>query len=301
MSREKLLQMLKAERAHVLRAVEGATVAELRAAPAGRWSTEDVLRHLMDFEQDIIDGVHALREGRDPEWFGIRNWNARNAERAAQWPARPWGEIRLDFDVHRAQLEAALLSRTDEELANPKVSRGFHGAAIHDYEHLPGILERLAWARGNVREATVRYVEIARREVLALLQRVPLEAFDERIPGRWSIREILIHLAVRDRMWTEIVLRVSAGGSDEWPHTRGEMDTWNQAEVAKLAHLSGQVVLYELGEARAQWNAAMLTAPDGLVHDSRYQEWAERRFRHDRMHLPQLVERVVAWRKLQQG
>jgi hypothetical protein len=153
----------------------------------------------------------------------------------------------------------------------------------------------------DVRASTIQWVDTARRELLAVVRDIPLEAYDERLPGKWSIKEILVHLAVRDRMWTDIYRTVIAGGSDEWPHTLEELDTWNQAEVGKLAHLPPQHVLYLLGEARGGWNQVALSAPEGLVRDERYRQWARRRLDHDLMHLPQIIERFQNWKKHQVG
>ena len=121
----------------------------------------------------------------------------------------------------------------------------------------------------------------------------------ELAPGVYSATRL--NTSVRDRMWTEIIRRVSAGGSDEWPHTPEELDSWNQQEVAKLSHLGPARTLVLLGEARAEWNGAMMSAPDGLVADERYRTWAWRRFRHDRHHLRQIQSLYSAWRARRNG
>lgn len=292
---------LRAERAALLAVLDGVADAELSAAPEGRWSAAGILRHLIDVETDVVQGVGALNRGEKPDWFGVSDWDARNAAKAALWEQKPAPDLRVALAASRAELEWCLNSLGEDQLENRRYAAGFEIAAIHDFEHLPGVLERVALARGDHRTAAVQYAAITRHELLAFLERASLEAFDERLPEKWSIKEILLHLAVRDRMWTEIVRRVSAGGSDEWPHTPEELDSWNQREVAKLSHLGPARTLVLLGEARAEWNDAMMAAPDWLVTDERYRTWAWRRFRHDRQHLRQIQSLYAAWRGRRNG
>lgn len=299
MTREALLQLLHGERTPLMAVLNSSTPEERSFPIAGRWSIEGVLRHLMDFEEDILQGIADLRAGRNPFWWGVKDWNARNAERAALWPEKPLDDVLAAFVAHRKKVERAILELSDEEMANPLFFRSLRPLAFHDFEHMPGIRERLALARGDVREATVRWVEITRNETIVFLDTRPVESFEERLPGKWSIKEILIHLASRDRIWADVINRVSAGGSDELPHKPEDIHEHNRAQVAKAAHWSVARVLYELGEARNAWNQAMLLAPDWLMADPRYREWAEHRFRHDRTHLPQLNERYASWRKRQ--
>lgn len=291
-----LINQMRTERAALKVILDGATDEELGYVPPGRWSASEILRHLMDFEDDVMQGLRELAQGQTPSWMAVRDRNARNAQKAQLWPSRPLADIRADFEAHRKELESHLLALTEEELADPRYFQGFRSAAEHDFEHIAGIQERLAQARGDVRAATVHWVDISRRNLLTVLRRIPLEAYDESLPGKWSIKEILLHLAIRDRMWTGTLSNVIGGGSDDWPHNPDELDAWNQAEVAKLAHLPPQQVLYVLGEARGEWNQIMLMAPDWLVADERYRRWAVRRIDHDRWHLSQIVERFDNWR-----
>lgn len=296
MIRDAMLARLRAERAALLAVLDGATEAELNRAPEGRWSAAGILRHLMDFEADVVQGVAALNQGEKPDWFGVQDWDARNAAKAALWEQNPIEDLRAAVAASRAELERSLEGLDEAQLDDRRYTGGFAIAVIHDSEHSAGILERLALARGDRRTAAVQCAAITRNELLASLERMAVEAYEERLPEKWSIREILLHLAVRDRMWTEIVRRVSAGGSDNWPHTPEELDVWNQLEVERLSHLGAVRTLHLLGEARAEWNQAMLAAPDWLVDSPRYQTWAWRRFRHDRHHLHQIRERYRAWR-----
>lgn len=293
-----LLAQLRAERAALQATLDEATDAELAYAPAGRWSAAEILRHLMDFEDDVMQGLRDLAAGRDPAWFAVRDWNAYNAEKARLWADQSVADVRANFVSNRKQLEAALLSLTEEQLADRRNAHGFRSAAMHDHEHTAGVLERLALARGDERAAVVHRVDISRRELLANLSVIPLDAYDERLPGKWSIKEILLHLLTRDQLWTGVVRSVT-GGSDAGPHTPEELHTWNERAVAMLAHLPPQQVLYELGAARGAWNQAMLAAPDWLVADERYRRWADMRMEHDRDHLPQIAERIRNWRKRQ--
>lgn len=80
------------------------------------------------------------------------------------------------FATHRADVERTLLSLTDDELADRRFLHSFRVLASHDFEHLPSVQERLA---------------------LVFLANLPAEAFEERLPDKWPIKEILIHLTGR--------------------------------------------------------------------------------------------------------
>lgn len=297
MTRDDLLAQLSAEHAGLNAILDGSTAEQLAYAPPGRWSAGDILRHLIDFHDDVLQGLRELARGESPSWLAVRDWNARNAEKARAWPEAPLADVRGALNDHQAELERQLQALSEEQLSDPLYRAGFRVAADHYFEHAAGIQERLAEARGDVRAATIHWVDIARRELLALIRRIPMDAYDESLPGKWSIKEILLHLAVRDRMWTEIYRTVIAGGPGDWPHTMDELNTWNQAAVGNLAHLPPQQVLYVLGEARGAWNEVARSAPDWLVADERYRQWARRRFDHDRWHLPQISERYRNWRE----
>lgn len=296
MSLESLLQILHGERAAIIQVLAGASPEELRYEPEGRWSVEGVLRHLMDFEADTLGALDALAAGQTPSYYGIKDWNAYNAERAARWPKDDGEDVVAALVRHREALEQRIAACTSEQLADLRFQRVIRAAGLHDFEHLPGIQERLALARGDKRVAMVHYAEIARNELLVLLGRMDPEAFEERLPGKWSIKEILLHLADRDRIWAGIVSRVSGGGPEEMPHGREELDAWNERAVAAKAHWSVAQVLYELGEARGLWNAAMLGAPASLATEERFQQWSARRLKHDRHHYGQILERFRNWR-----
>lgn len=292
------LERLRGERALIMAALEGASEAELHDAPEGRWSVAGVLRHLIEFEADIMAGIEPLKAGQLPEWTQIGDWHARNVEQAARWPSNPMGDIRQAFVSHRAELEALIEGLSEAEWADPNYVRYLCQPVYgHDFEHLPGILERLARTRGDYREATVRWAEIGRNDILALVFRLPEEAFDERMPGKWSIKEILLHLAGRDRYWAGVIRSVSAGQPEPAPLGPAELEVWNQANVKAGAHFPVYRVFYELAESRGLWAGAMLNTPDSVAQSEAFQRWARGRMTHDRHHLPQIVERYRAWMK----
>lgn len=296
MPRELVLERLRAERAAIMAILELATEAELHDRPAGRWSVAEVLRHLMVFEANILSGIDDLDAGHQPAWTKIADWQAYNDEQAARWPHEPIADIRQAFAAHRAKLEERIAAVPDERW-DATYARYISPAGAHDFEHLPGILERLARTRGDHREAVVRWAEIGRNEVLALIYRIPEEAFEERVAGKWSVKEILLHLAGRDRHWAGVIRAVSQGEPEPAPLSGAEQDAWNQANVQAGAHYPVARVLYELGEARGLWAGAMLNTPDAVAGSEAFQNWARRRMEHDRHHLKQIVERWIAYRK----
>jgi len=300
-NREWLLTQMHGYRQQIMEVLEGATEAELHHEPApGRWSAAGILRHLMDFEDDLLRGLDDMEAGREPFWRAISDWNQHNAERAAQWASHPIDDVRAAFVAHRSKLEERLMSLTDEQLATG-LARALSPAAVHDFEHIPSLKERLAIARGNKREAVVRYAEIGRNELLSTIFRLPEAALEERVEGKWSIKEILLHLAGRDRHWAKVIRAVSAGAPEPAGLTPAEQEAWNQADVGRGAHYSAFATLYELGEARGHWISAMLAVPDQVAESEAFGRWATMRMKHDRHHLQQIVERWTNWRKRNQG
>lgn len=302
LTKEQWLERMRGERGLIMAAMEGATEAELHEAPAGRWPVAGVLRHLMDFEVHLLAGIANLKTGQLPEWTKITDWRAQNEQQAAQWASKPIGAIGQAFVAHRAALEAQIQALTDEQWADPRFARyACLPAYVHDFEHLPGILERLARTRGDQREGWVRYAEIGRNEILALVNRLPEEAFDERVEGKWSIKEILLHLAGRDRHWAKVLRAVSNGQPEEAPLSPEAQAEWNRANVAAVAHIPVSRALYEVGEARGLWAGSMLNIPEAAAGSESLERWARRRLEHDRHHLPQIVERYRSWLKRTQG
>lgn len=301
MTKDQVLERLRGERAQIMAVLKSATDEELHDAPPGRWSVAEVLRHLMLFEREILSGIDDLDAGNLPAWTKIADWNVYNSEQAATWKHQPIADIRHAFVAHRAQLEERIAAVTDERWAsNPSYARYISPAGVHDFEHLPGILERLARTRGDHREAAVRYAEIGRNELLALVFRLPEEAFDERLESKWSIKEILLHLAGRDRHWAKVIRAVSNGGREEAALSPDQQEAWNQAHMQAVAHYPASRVLYDLGESRGLWADAMLNTP-GSVEAEVLQRWARGRMEHDRLHLKQIVERWISYRKRVQG
>ncbi len=301
MQREWLLAQLWGNRAQLMDVIADATEAELHYEPApGRWSAAGILRHIINFEEDLLRGLDDRDAGQNPFWWAISDWNVRNEERAAEWAANPVDDVRAALVAHRAKLEERLHDLTDEQLAS-SYGRDLAAAAVHDFEHLPSLKERLAIARGNRREAIVRYAEIGRNELLATVFRMPEAALEERVEGKWSVKEILLHLGGRDRHWAKVIRAVSAGAPEPVALSPDEQDAWNRADVARGTHYTAFRVLYEMGEARGHWISAMLAVPDSVAESKDFERWASMRMKHDRHHLKQIYERFANWRKRNQG
>lgn len=151
------------------------------------------------------------------------------------------------------------------------------------------------------RVEAMKTVCAARDEILAAIEGLPDEAFDARLPGKWSIKEIVAHLASRDWLFVRGLRLILTGAPLPWPHpgwhpTQADLDRWNSEQVAFRAGWPVRRVLHELGEARGAWYGLLLALPDELFRDTRVQEWNARRARHDRMHLPGIQERVRLYR-----
>jgi len=147
------------------------------------------------------------------------------------------------------------------------------------------------------RAEAIRATVLARAEVLAAVTGLPSQAFETRLPGRWSVKEILAHLASRDWRFVNGLRLLLAGEPLPWPHpgwhpTEDDLDRWNQDQVRMRAGWSAELVLHELGQVRGAWYGLLLALPHEVFWDARVREWDARRARHDQMHLPGIRERI---------
>ncbi len=102
-------------------------------------------------------------------------------------------------------------------------------------------------------------------ERLDLLQRVArgwlelkraTDGFDDealattKATGAWSVKDLMIHLAIWDEELTRVLLDLERGEPEEWPSGSGaERDAWNEARVAEFHVLA-------VGDARDMFEEA---------------------------------------------
>jgi len=234
-------------------AVEAATLSQLSFKPGERWSARDTLLHLATSQQEGNRILSYLVKGETPprqEILPPDQWNRRQMARYADLDAA--GALELLKQV-RSEHEALAAHITEETL---KATLGCVAMEpTHQHCHLHQIREALARARGQVVEAAVHSLLYARAEVLATLdfERRPTAALEWKpAPDKWSVKEVLLHLASWDR-YTGTVFAALAEGRAlppiPFPEAEGELDRWNQAQVSACSWMTLAEAVHESGAA----------------------------------------------------
>ena len=101
----------------VLAMTQGVPAIELETAPAvGSWSPRDVVGHLADWENEIIDAAEHILGGPKPRFQPIKSGQSFNTMRAALWGAEPWEAALADFERARRRAGAFIDGLTPEQL-----------------------------------------------------------------------------------------------------------------------------------------------------------------------------------------
>lgn len=297
---EPVLARARAVRRLILAEVEAAMPDELDRRPGDRWSARDTLIHLATCEEM---GTRVLRHfilgepmpGGDPlppdEW---------NAIQLARFPDLDGPGATAYITETRRALEE-VVARATESHAD-RVVREVGMIAMHETGHLHQIREALARARGDDVAGELHGFAYARHQVLELLNQRdwPLAALEWRpAPGKWSVKETLLHLAVWDRFAAQVFAAVADGQElPAMPFPEGELDNWNQAQVAARSWMSWTEVLHELGAA---WGA--MASQLGRVSPEQWASgqaaaWHGYRM-HDLHHVGTMRATLRAWRASQ--
>lgn len=118
-------------------------------------------------------------------------------------------------------------------------------------------------ANANARELLLFELARARVNVMAAVQGVgPGTAMRPIAPGKWSPFEIVLHLAVRDRVRIDEIETALAGRPALW--LKNDAADWkrvNEEHIAPLRHMNWDGAVRLLQTARAQLLAAILAVP----------------------------------------
>lgn len=270
--------------------------------PPGRFSGKDFVGHLAAWEAELVQTLHAVAQGQPGSLWSISDFDAFNQEQARRRAHLTLAEQVAELHSVRANLIAALQQLPDAVLEQPRISRTLAYMPLHDAEHLPSFQERFAAARGDLRRAAVHRLEYTRAEILAGLERLPLEALEERLPEKWSIKEILLHLGSRDELCAEALLALAHDRplpSELRPPDKQQLDESNAAHVAARAHYTPYRALHYFAEMRGRFVGALLSLPDAIWQREEVQAWIDRRKQHDAHHSRDIGQRRSNWLRRQ--
>jgi uncharacterized damage-inducible protein DinB len=291
-----VLTRSRAIRARVVAELEKATLAEIAWKPGERWSAREILIHLATNDAAGTRILGYLNRGEQPPRetpLPPDAWNARELAKHADLDAS--GAIGL---LHRTRRdwEAAALQITPESLsaALPVIVMN----PGHELGHLHQIQEVLALARGDQKAAVLSRFAYARQQMLVVLdlENLPAEALTWRpSQGGWSGKEILLHMAVWDRLLAGALEAVADGRPlPPEPFPEGQLDAWNDEQVAALAWMTVSEALHEFGAARGEAEAQLRRCTPAQLEQAG--GWVNL-YKHDLHHLDQMARRIWDWRK----
>jgi hypothetical protein len=114
----------------------------------------------------------------------------------------------------------------------------------------------------SAKELVLFELERSRVAVVAAIQGLGAGARRPVGPGKWSPREIVLHLAVRDRVRLEEFDAIRGGTPASWAHLDTEaMVAVNEAHLAPLRRLSWDDAVRLLERTRAELLAALHAVP----------------------------------------
>lgn len=280
--------------------IQQAPPAAAMQRPGERWSARDVLIHLGNWEAEAVTWFHHLlkQEPIPPIAIPIDQWNAEHMA--------PYADLDLAgaiayIEGTRRELEQIATQITAEHLSSNSSFLGLlQMTPEHEIGHLHQIREALALAQGDLHAGARHYLAYTRQRVLTRFNlefrsTASLEWKPE--PEAWSIKEMLIHLAIRDRQWTQDLQAFGTGEPLPEPATAVDEAT-KQAVLAESYQTLGEII-HELGAARGaleveldRLTAAQITAPA-------VQAWLKAVRKHDDQYMYQMLDRIAAWRKAQ--
>jgi len=145
MTRQEVLDALRASRADLLEAIAGLSPEQLlQPGVIERWSVRDVLQHLSLWEAELVRLLAHVEQGRRPTGEALSrrpNFADINARWHAETKDRPLEDVLQDFHGVRRQTMRRIDSLTDEDLSRVRPEAWLHGnplwrwVADYTFEH----------------------------------------------------------------------------------------------------------------------------------------------------------------------
>ena len=138
-------------------------------------------------------------------------------------------------------------------------------------------------------------LEEARARFQEALARVPPEAYERSgAAGRWSLKDVLLHMSAWWGLALEALELLSQGKGAAHPFEVGDVDRWNEEQVRAQAHKGPEEALQEFhAREEAVAEVVVRTPPEVLAADpAAFQHLRRVLVYHYEEHLPD-VERAV--------
>ncbi len=266
----------------ILAAIRGlsADAAERPIAP-GRWNARQILLHLAYWDEWMLGVLPAAVLRNQPhEPLGGARVNAANAAAVAAGKDLPWDEVRRLWAEQRALLLgllAAVPAKPAERWTKAHaLGAALDGYATHDRHHAqqirdarkrkaPAFTPAFAPQRAsaNAKELMLFDLQRARTAVQAALKGLSGGSGERPLgPGRWTVRELVLHLAARDQARLDEFDAVLAGANPSWKGVEGEaMAKVNESHLAPWRGLSWDEALGRMQVLRDRLVTALLAVP----------------------------------------
>lgn len=299
---ESIMNRARSVRALIMAEAQQSSSEEMNRKPGSRWSVRDILIHLGNCEEESAIWLDHFLKGETPpqqqHMIPPDEWNAQHLAKYAHLDAS--GALAYIQET-RQRLEAVVARITEEHLrSDPRFIPHLQMMPGHELCHLHQIREALAAARGNALEAALHSSAYARESVLAYLtlESRPGSAFEWRPEsGSWSVKEMLIHLAIWDRYAASVFAALAEGReAPPWPCPEGKLHQWNREQVEARSWQSLANVFHELGAAWGALEEQMRRLTPAHLAEDRVQKWLQYR-KHDSHHAKKILERLAQWER----
>lgn len=248
LSRHSLFEALYSARRELMRSLLFLSEEEATTIPVhADWCVRDVISHITARECVALAAIQHLRRDGNPEFrtaLDDRRFNLAAIERRRDFSL---GEVQDELDGIRRELtkQARKLMKhelfAEFEIGTTGQMQSVGGLlmtlAEHDREHAVD-LWRWRAANGVLHRDRFRWVITSNREdfMNALGGLFEDDLLGVEVCGHWTVAQVMAHLL----SWDEETYRTAQNwtGDRSWQAEALYDDDWNEAEVAKRAHLS---------------------------------------------------------------